>query len=138
MFKIINYFIILILFPVCLNLFAQTQKDSLFTETSTVNSDTSFYKLKLNPFLNSHKLFLGQKNYNINLGGLSFERESLKQEAQSRSLSELKLQMNDYLSKRRNLLPNYDLGDFGKYLGYTNALAAILLAISHISKYGFK
>lgn len=138
MFKIINYFIILILFSVCQNIFAQSQKDSSHTKTLTVNSDTSFYKLKLNPFLNSHKLFLGQKNFNINLGGLYFERESLEHEAHSRSLSELKLQMNDYLSKRRNLFPKYDLGEFGKYLGYANALAAIILAISHISKYGFK
>ncbi|MBZ0177971.1 MAG: hypothetical protein K8F36_01680 [Melioribacteraceae bacterium] len=67
-----------------------------------------------------------------------FERESLEHEAHSRSLSELKLQMNDYLSKRRNLFPKYDLGEFGKYFGYANALAAIILAISHISKYGFK
>ena len=138
MFKIINYFIILILFSVSLNLFAQTQEDSSLTKTLAVNPDTSFYKLKLNPFLNSHKLFLGQKNFNINLGGLYFERESLEQEAQSRSLSELKLQMNGYISKRRNLLPNYDLGEFGNYLGYANTLAAIILAISHISKYGFK
>lgn len=137
MFKIINYFLILISFSVCPNLFAQTQKDNLPIKSSQVNSDTSFYKLKLNPFLNSHKLFLGQRNYSIKLGGLIFEKDSFHPGSQSKSLSELKLQMNDYLSKRRALLPNYDFGKFGKYLSYANALAAIISVISHFSKYGF-
>ena len=128
MFKIVKYFIIFLFLASSLNLFAQNQ-EPISNSDSLKNSDASSYKLRINPFLNYHKLFLGQKNLDIKnneykqISQLNLEKDS------SESLSEMKIKLKNYLSKRRNLIPNYDLGDFGKYLGYAQTMAAFILAL---------
>lgn len=141
MFKIINYSIISLIFIISGISFAQSaqfQDDSTKYTDSTAIYESSTYKLKMNPFLNSNKLFLGQKDFEIITHEYPSSQQLDYEDNSPQSLQELKLQLQDYLSQRRNLLPNYDLGDFGKYLGYANTLAAVILAIAHISKYGFK
>ena len=137
MLKIINYSIILLFFVTIENFSAQTLKDTTESKASPKAVEITNYKLTLNPFLNTQKIFLGQKDFEIRSWDL-LQQQINSEENSPQSIEEQKIQLNDYISQRRNLLPNYDLGDFGKYLGYANAFAAVLLAIAHISKYGFK
>jgi len=135
MFKIINYSIISLLILIPMNLFAQSNADS---SNSLSNSDNSKLELRLNPYLQIHKIFLGQKDYSIPETNFLSQQRIYASENPEQTISQLKLKIKDYLGKRRNLLPNYNLGEFGTYLGYANTLAVVILAIAHISKYGFK
>lgn len=104
---------------------------------TTRSENEQFYLNQELKYLINNRLFLGQNNYdylNVTPKQISFYGEK----AETKSLLQLKSELKNYLTARKNLLPNYDLGEFGKYLGYANTLAVILLAISHVSKYGFK
>ena len=133
MFRLLNCLVIIFV----INTAAATisQADSL---KSTNSQEETGYKIHLSPWSNSHKIFLGEKEFQIQLDNPLLEMQTENESSNPASIAELKLKLNDYLKERRNSLPNYDLGEFGKYLGYANAFAAILLAIAHISKYGFK
>lgn len=136
--KISNKLLILfcIIFLISSNLYAQSfPDDSLDTRKHSVESH---YKLHLNPLLYSNKIFLGQDEFEIYDKLIISSEFQLNLSSDSKSLTELKFTMAEYLKNRQALLPNYDLGDFGKYLGYAQTLAVVLLAIAHISKYGFK
>lgn len=132
MFKINIFFVILLLSAITIS--AQTDT----TNSLQNDPDESIYQLYINPLLNQHKLFLGQDEFEI------YEEESFYIDkfagrlSDSKSITELKLEMTEYLKRRQTLIPNYDLGDFGKYLGYAQTFAVVLMAIAHISKYGFK
>jgi len=130
--KLIILFCIIIL--ISSNLFAQST-DSLNT---ILNVESSSYKLYINPLLNSKKIFLGQDDFNILDTDYSYVIASYDSLSKTKSLSEMKLELTKYIKNRQSQLPNYDLGDFGKYLGYTQTLAVVLMAIAHISKYGLK
>lgn len=136
MIKKSNKLIILfcIIFPIYSNLFAQSI-DSLNTKLEVENSS---YKLYFNPLFNSKKIFLGQDDFNMPDNKYSYVVASYDSLSKTKSLSEMKLELTKYLKNRQSQLPNYDLGDFGKYLGYAQTLAVVLMAIAHISKYGFK
>lgn len=136
--KIYNYLIILfcIIYFNSTDLLAQSfDSDSLNTEK---HNENSLFILNINPLLNSKKIFLGQEDFNILDNEFSFVEIFFKSPSKEKSLSELKLELTKYLQNRQSQLPNYDLGDFGKYLGYAQTLAVVLMAIAHISKYGFK
>lgn len=135
MFKIIIYSIIFV-FLVCLNsIFSQN-----IPEDSTSHALTEIHsiKLHLNPLLNSKKIFLGQDDFNILDQQVSLLTVEYDNDYDSRDLNRLKFEIKEYITNRLLLLPKYDLGEFGKYLGYANTLAAVILAIAHISEYGFK
>ena len=138
MIKISNKLIILfcIIFLISSKLYAQSfPDDSLDTRKYWIKSH---YKLHLNPLLYSNKIFLGQDEFEIYDKLIIGSEFQLNLSSDSKSLTELKFTMAEYLKNRQALLPNYDLGDFGMYLGYAQTLAVVLLAIAHISKYGFK
>lgn len=134
MFKINIFFVILHLVLSAITISAQTDT----TNSAQNDPNASIYQLHINPLLYQHKLFLGQDEFDI------YEEESFymdkfeKMPSDSKSLTRLKLEMTEYLQSRQALIPNYDLGDFGKYLGYAQTFAVVLMAIAHISKYGFK
>ncbi len=96
-----------------------------------MNLSTEFDKV-----FGNKKIFLGQKDYSISVQSDYFY--SIQRTAPKKSLMQLKNDMRIYLQKRRLQLPDYELGEFGKYLGYANSAAVILLAIAHLSKYGIK
>ncbi len=136
MLKIINCSLIILIAIIAIPSKAQP----VTLDSSVVLNSTKIEKhtLHLNPLLNSRKLFLGQDDFQINDNEFSLSSKLSTNDGEQMSLSELKMQLNDYLNERKSLLPNYDLGEFGKYLGYANTFAVILMAIAHISKYGFK
>lgn len=136
MIKINNSIIILLLLLSTQVLFSQLPSVSA-DSTSANSSFENRTKFNLNPFIISNKLSLGQKDYFLPDKNVSDFRIDLYSR-EIKSLFELKTEIQNYMNMRRNMMPNYDLGEFGKYLGYANTLAVILLAISHISKYGFK
>lgn len=138
MLKIINYPILLLLAILAIYSSAQSQSDTTRASASISKSDIIGYRLHLNPLLNSNKFFLGQKDLNISLRNSLDGKKYITSGKNPGTITGLKIQLQDYLSKRRNLLPDYNLGDFGTYLGYANTLVAVILAIAHISKYGFK
>ncbi|MDZ7763627.1 MAG: hypothetical protein U5K00_04265 [Melioribacteraceae bacterium] len=138
--KIINFFktISILSFVLCSSsktvLFAYQQQTG--DDSSKIKSERVYLSHDLKVLINN-RLFLGQSSYNVPLDEpmkLSF----YEPENNRRSLLQLKTELKNYIIARRNFLPNYDLGEFGKYLAYANTLAVILLAISHVSKYGFR
>lgn len=135
MFKIIIYSIIFV-FLFCFNsIFSQN-----IPEDSTSHALTEIHniKLHLNPLLNSKKIFLGQDDFNIIDQQISLLTVEYDNNNDSRDINRLKFEIKEYVTNRLLLLPNYDLGEFGKYLGYAQTIAVVLMAIAHISKYGFK
>lgn len=135
MFKIIIYSIIFV-FLLCFNsIFSQNIPED---STSHVLTETHNIKLHLNPLLNSKKIFLGQDDFNIIDQQISLLTVEYDNNNDSRDINRLKFEIKEYVTNRLLLLPNYDLGEFGKYLGYAQTIAVVLMAIAHISKYGFK
>ncbi|KUG26249.1 hypothetical protein ASZ90_003911 [hydrocarbon metagenome] len=81
---------------------------------------------------------MGQDDFNIIDQQISLLTVEYDNNNDSRDINRLKFEIKEYVTNRLLLLPNYDLGEFGKYLGYAQTIAVVLMAIAHISKYGFK
>jgi hypothetical protein len=136
MFKIINCFLIF-LFLICLTKIS-AQSGFIERQDSTKLSSEIDSDFEFTPFFKTKKLFLGQEDFEIPKNNFVLPQSNNIITTKSANLSDLKLQLNKYIRNRLNLMPNYDLGDFGEYLGYANFFAAVLLAIAHITKYGFE
>lgn len=116
-------------------------QDSNYVEKKTqIDSTDKPYKflLFMNPYIMEKRFFLGQDKYDTYEDKPSIITDEDNFYSGRKSIADLKAELNTYLQTRYNQLPDYDLGDFGRYLGYANAAATVILAIIHITKYGFK
>ena len=141
--KIIKYSLISLILFSFIPLFAQSQvSDSLsFSNDNTISDSTleiPKYRLHLNPYLMEKRFFLSEKDYFLPDMEIGILPEEQTETAQPKSMEELKHELNVYMNMQRDQLPNYNLGKFTEYMTYGTTAAAVLLAIMHISKYGFK
>ena len=125
--------------PVILYLISFNINTGQEIDTVNVTEDSLKTFLHINPYVEEGRLFLGQESFDIPLPLSMFQSPDLHQDGdESRSLTGLKLQMNDYIRKRAGEIPSYDMGEFSKYLGYAQGVAVIILAIMHLAEYGLK
>jgi hypothetical protein len=132
-YKVVLSFILLIINGVAL---CQTDTTANF-ESSRESNKIGKYKLRLDGYQKYQSPLLSLRTkVNIDLH-TDFIIPALNQNVLEENLSRLKLreEINSAMVIYREGLYKNDLGVFGEILGYTNAAAAIGLAIYHVAKY---
>ena len=131
--------ILVVLISTCA-IYGQEGKQQLPQDTTQIKENQTIYKLRFNNKVNSiySVLSLRQELFFEEYSYFSIPDRNQNLTEAPISMMQLRTEMNQTMQIYRQGTIKNDLGFVGEVLGYTNAAAAVGLAIYHIHKYGLK